>query len=320
MSDTIAPQTVRRQARDVITALGEAMIELRQGPGETFCTGPGGDTSNVLVAAARQGARTRYISRVGSDRFGQDLRALWDREQVDSRAVTIDPDAPTGIYFSYAARADGTRQYEYRRVGSAASRITRTEIDKVDWSVVAWLHLSSITQCISVSACEAAFHAVACARAAGVRISYDTNFRPSLCSAQRAIAYVRQMAGMSDLFLPSREDLAMLTGIEDIARQIAWCGAQGAHCVVLKDGARGAWVWQEGGSELELLRAPVVDAIDTSGAGDCFVGTLLAHLLAGQTLHHAVVNANRAAATSVTRPGAVDSYPHAMVAASGDPE
>jgi 2-dehydro-3-deoxygluconokinase len=69
MSDTTASQTVRGQARDVITALGEAMIELRQGPGETFCAGPGGDTSNGLVAAARQGARTRYISRVSSDNF-----------------------------------------------------------------------------------------------------------------------------------------------------------------------------------------------------------------------------------------------------------
>jgi 2-dehydro-3-deoxygluconokinase len=127
------------------------------------------------------------------------------------------------------------------------------------------------------------------------------------------------MAALSDLFLPSREDLAMLTGIDDVSGQIAWCKSQGARCVVLKDGAQGAWVWQVDDSKLQLVQAPVVDPVDTSGAGDCFVGTLLAHLLRGQNLHQSVRNANNAAATSVTRPGAVDSYPYADAMTSVEP-
>ena len=105
-----------------VVALGEAMVEFNQGtPGEPmYRQGFGGDTSNAVIAAARQGARTAYLSRVGDDHFGRMLLDLWQAEGVDISAVARDPQAPTGLYFVNHG-PDG-HAFSYLRAGSAASR------------------------------------------------------------------------------------------------------------------------------------------------------------------------------------------------------
>ena len=90
----------RASARFDIVALGEAMIEFneaRDGDSRTWLQGFGGDTSNMVVAAARLGARCAYVTRVGSDDFGRRLVALWNCEGVSTEGVAVDEDAPTGV-------------------------------------------------------------------------------------------------------------------------------------------------------------------------------------------------------------------------------
>ena len=82
-----------------VTALGEGMLEFNQTrAGEpNYLQGFGGDTSNAVIAAARAGARTAYLTRVGDDAFGRALLELWQKEGVDTQAVLSDTSAPTGI-------------------------------------------------------------------------------------------------------------------------------------------------------------------------------------------------------------------------------
>src|SRR5471032_1978332 len=84
-----------------IIALGEAMIEFNQSAKDqpNYLQGFGGDTSNFCIAAARQGAKTGFVSAVGEDHFGRLLIDLWEREQVATSFVRVDPRAPTGVYF-----------------------------------------------------------------------------------------------------------------------------------------------------------------------------------------------------------------------------
>src|SRR3546814_1757188 len=100
------------------------MMELTRIDGEggapAYRPGYGGDTSNCAIAAARQGARVAYVSAVGDDSFGRELRALWRREGVDDGAVRSDPAAPTGLYIITPSPAG--RDFAYYRAGSAASR------------------------------------------------------------------------------------------------------------------------------------------------------------------------------------------------------
>src|SRR5258708_20165863 len=84
-----------------ILALGEAMVEFNQSSKDeaNYLQGFGGDTSNFCIAASRQGARTGFVSAVGSDHFGRLLIDLWERENVDMSMVRVDAQAPTGVYF-----------------------------------------------------------------------------------------------------------------------------------------------------------------------------------------------------------------------------
>src|SRR5438094_6611110 len=106
-----------------IVALGEAMIEFNQtnADARAYVQGFGGDTSNALIAAVRQGAKGGYITKLGDDELGGMLLELWKKENVDTQGVAIDPAASTGIYFVTHGR-DG-HAFSYLRAGSAASRI-----------------------------------------------------------------------------------------------------------------------------------------------------------------------------------------------------
>ncbi|HEX7985314.1 MAG TPA: sugar kinase [Duganella sp.] len=293
-----------------IVALGEAMVEFNQAtPGETnYRQGFGGDTSNAVIAASRQGARTAYLSRVGDDRFGAMLLDLWRAEGVDVSAVARDPDAPTGLYF--VSHGPDGHAFSYLRAGSAASRMRPGNMDLSAVASTRWLHVSGISQAISASACDTVFAAIDAARAAGARVSFDPNLRLSLWPLERARAVIRATIGMTDLFMPSLDEAVALAGTDDVETMFAWCRAQGARSVVLKCGPVGAW-YAEGDAAPRLMAGYPVQAVDATGAGDCFDGSLLARLAAGDALADAVRYANVSAALSTLGHGAVAPIPGA---------
>jgi 2-dehydro-3-deoxygluconokinase len=290
-----------------ILAIGEPMIEFNQvEPGQPgFLQGFGGDTSNTVIAAARQGASAAYYTRVGADAFGERLLALWQGEKVDTALVQRDAQAATGVYF-VTHDAHG-HQFSYLRAGSAASRMTPADLPLDAIRSARWLHVSGISQAISATACDAVFEAIAVARAAGVKVSYDANLRLKLWPLARAAAIIRTTVGMSDLFLPSIEDAQQFTGLSDAQAILDWCWAAGARTVVLKLGKEGAIIATP--TEQTRVHGLVVQAIDATGAGDCFAGALLARLVAGDALPAAVQYANAAAALTTTGFGAVAPIP-----------
>lgn len=148
-----------------VLAFGEAMVEFNQSqPGSPqYLQGFGGDTSNFCIAAARQGARTGFVSAVGDDHFGRLLLELWRREQVDTATVRIDRSAPTGVYF--VSHGEHGHAFDYLRAGSAASRYTSGELPAEAIAAARVIHLSGISFAISASACDAAFAAIDHARA-----------------------------------------------------------------------------------------------------------------------------------------------------------
>ena len=296
-----------------IVALGEAMIEFNQQLGQApteppmYLQGFGGDTSNAAIAAARAGARVAYLSRLGTDRWGERLMDLWQHENVDTTRVLRDAQAPTGMYFvSHDAQG---HHFSYARAGSAASRMQPQDLTHWHDAIVSsqWLHLSGISLAISASACDTALAAMAHARSHGTRVALDSNLRLSLWPLARAQACIRQAVGLCDLFLPSLEDMTALTGLTQAADIIDWSHAQGATQVVLKLGADGAVA--SDGHHQQKVRGHLVTAVDATGAGDCFAGNLLARLSAGDDLWSATAYANAAAALSVQGYGAVAPLP-----------
>jgi 2-dehydro-3-deoxygluconokinase len=291
-----------------IVALGEAMVEFNQVRTEdphTWLQGFGGDTSNMAIAAARLGARSGYMTRVGNDAFGRRLLDLWTGEGVSTDGVAIDEDAPTGVYFvSHGAQG---HEFSYLRSGSAASRMTPASLPLHVLRGTRVLHVSGISQAISTSACDACFAAMEAARAAGARISYDTNLRLKLWPLARAKAVIFEALRMADWALPGLDDEKLLFDDEDPSHIVDACHALGPEVVVLKLGRDGCLV-SDGvrRARIDGVRVPTVDA---TGAGDCFDGAFAARMIAGDDALAAGRFANMAAALATTGYGAVAPLP-----------
>lgn len=291
-----------------IVALGEPLVEMNQTHhGQLqYLQGFGGDTSNAVIAAARQGARCAYLTRVGNDAFGTQFLDLWAAEGVDTSGVGRDDDAHTGLYFVQHG-PDG-HAFSYLRRGSAASLMTPALLDSGLIERSQFLHVSGISLAISTSACDTVFAAIERARAAGTQVSLDSNLRLRLWPVDRARAILRETMREADLFLPSMDDMQHLTGNDDPERTLDWIRDSGASgVVVLKLGKDGSII--DDGHTRTPIAALRVEAVDATGAGDCFAGSLLARRCQGDGWEDAVRYANAAAALSTLGYGAVDPLP-----------
>lgn len=290
-----------------ILGFGEPMVEFSQLPDrpDHYLHGFGGDTMNAVIAARRQGARVAYLTRLGDDEFGRQLRDLWHREGVDDRYVATDADAPTAVYF--VTHGPAGHVFSYRRAGSAASRIRPEDLTAACIRDARFLHTSGITQAISASACDAVFAGIDLARANGVKVAYDSNLRLKLWPLARARAVVSATVACADFFLPSLEDAEVLSGLTVPDAIVDWALRLGARQVALKLGPDGVIAADAGGR----VRIPghSIRFLDATGAGDCFAGSLLARLAAGDDFRSACAYANAAAALTCEGYGAVAPLP-----------
>lgn len=303
-----------------IVALGEPMLEFNASEEgalfevSRFLVGWGGDTSNFSVAASRAGSRVGYVTRLGEDEFGESFMRLWQREGIDTRYVERDPAAPTGIYF--ISRAEGKHHFTYYRKGSAASRMTPGFLPADCIRGARLLHVSGISQGISASACDTVFAAVGLAKAAGVLVSYDPNFRPRLWPLERARAIIHETVRQADLVFPSLEDARALSGLEDPEEIAGFYLSLGPKVVALKMGGEGALLATaedgERRSAMTARRFPPqkVESVDMSGAGDTFDAYFVNGYLAGWPPEKCAQFANAAAALTTTGLGCVTPIPH----------
>ena len=290
-----------------VVSLGEPLYEfsqIPQSPGR-FLQGFGGDTMNCAIAAARQGARVAYITRLGDDEFGRQFLRLWRDEGVDTSGVTIDPDAHTAVYFITHGAAGHV--FSYMRKGSAASRLNAAGLPVELIARARYFHTSGISQAISDSACDAVFAAIGIAKNAGAAFVYDSNLRLRLWPLARARAVITATLPQADYFLLSMEDAEALCGLKSPDAIVDWCHRAGAAVVALKLGADG--VIGSDSTKRERIEGHKVNCVDATGAGDCFAGALLARMSAGDDFWQGLRYANASAALTTTGYGAVAPMP-----------
>ena len=297
MSTHVIPETTRPMALFDLVGLGECMVEFNAtealSQAVRFSKAYGGDVLNALVAAARQGARTAFVSRVGDDPFGPGLRAAWQEEGIDTSHAPLVP-GENGVYF-ISLDERGERSFTYRRAGSAASRLGPGDIDPAFIASARCILLSGITQAISPGARAATLAAARIARAHGVLVAYDPNYRPRLWSGEdEARAACAELLPFVDILLPSLPaDAAILPGAPQ---------SLAAHAVV-KHGEAGCEVWLRG--ERTAVPAVAATVVDTTGAGDAWNGAYLAAVLRGVPPAEAAAIANRVAAAKLAHRGAI---------------
>jgi 2-dehydro-3-deoxygluconokinase len=288
----------------MIVSIGEPLIEFNQiGPSErSYLRGFGGDTSNMIIAAARSGASAAYVTRIGDDAFGRMFLELWQAEGIDTRGVAVDAQAPTGAYF-VTHRAAG-HLFSYLRAGSAASRMRPADLPRALIENASFVHASGISMAISPSAADTVLAAF---ESTSGKISFDANLRLKLWPLARARALISAAAALADYFFPSIEDARAFSSLEDEEANLDWAHRLGAKNVFLKLGAGG--VIASDGARRERIPGIMVATVDATGAGDCFCGAALARLAAGDSIWEAARYANAAAALATIGFGAVDPLP-----------
>src|SRR5258708_1357248 len=165
--------------------------------------------ANVAIAAARQGASPGYLTSLGQDWMGDAFLDLWQSEGVDASRVSRHPSAPTGV--SFVTHSDAGHKFDYLRKNSAASLMTPDALPKDYIAGARFFHLSAIGQAISESARQTCDTALSAARAAGVKVSYDTNLRLRLWDLEPAPRTIDATIARCAAALPSLDDSNQLT-------------------------------------------------------------------------------------------------------------
>jgi 2-dehydro-3-deoxygluconokinase len=293
-----------------LLCMGEPMLEFNQLPPQPdgarhYLEGHGGDTSNAAVAAARHGAKVGMITGLGCDMPGDSFMALWEREGIDTSTVRRTDRYLTGVYFVTHDQAG--HQFLHYRANSAAAMFGPDDVPVEAITQARVLYLSGISQGISTTACDATLAAIEAARRNGVKVAYDTNYRPRLWPPARAAAVMRATMESVDYALPGIEDVKTLIGLTDPDAILDHYLKLGPGVVVLKMGEAGAYLATPG-ARIRIPAFPV-RIVDATGAGDTFCGGFLARILMGESPEPAARYAAVAAALKCTGYGAVAPIP-----------
>jgi ribokinase len=269
---------------------GETLI------GESFATVSGGKGANQAVAAARLGAQVSMVGCVGSDAYGEELRGALLAEQIDCQAVsTVDDSSGVALIV-----VDDNSQNAIVIVAGANGALTPAVIDRFD----AVLRAADVIICQLEVPDATVGHALKRGRELGKTVILN----PAPASRPLPADWYASI----DYLIPNESEASALSGLpvdslasaETAASRLI---AMGAGKVIITLGAQGSLF--ANGKGFEHFPAPKVKAVDTTAAGDTFVGGFAAALAAGKREVDAIRFGQVAAALSVTRAGAQPSIP-----------
>jgi ribokinase len=264
--------------------------------GQSFQFGCGGKGANQAVMAARQGARVTMIGKVGRDVFGELLLRNFRDEAIDTTRVGIADELASGVA---SIVVDDQARNCIIMVPGANGGLTAREVR----AAAAAIEMVDVLIGQLEVPLDATLEAFRIARAAGVK---------TILNPAPAGPLSDEILQLTDLCVPNEIEVESLTGQAaqtwEQAEAAARCLLErGPEIVLVTLGERGCLIMER--RTVERIPARAVTAVDTSGAGDAFIGALAVHLAEGRSLREAVLRANAGAALSVTRPGTQSSFP-----------
>ncbi len=287
----------------LLDPIGEGKPEL----GRHFALRIAGAESNFGIALTRLGVRVTWISRLGADPLGDVVHATLGDEGLDLRYVERDPDAPTGLFLKW--RAGGRTRVLYYRKGSAASRLQPDDVPDEALDGVALVHLTGITMALSASARELVAGLARRARARGITVLFDPNWRSALWRGPgEAAAAHREVLPDVDWYLCGLEEGNILFETESAEELVAAARDAGAGDVVVRVGARGALVRSDS-RLLEVRPSRLASVLDEVGAGDGFAAGFAYGLLRGSAPADCAQAGNAIAAAALAGTGDWETFP-----------
>lgn len=272
-----------------------------------FITRPGGAEATVAVGVKRLGFDAGWISVLGKDELGIQLRNLLRGEGVDVTHVKMQEGMNTAVFLRERLPG-GNARHTYYRHDSAFTSISPDIIDEDYMGSAKYLHLTGITPALSDSAEATMWRAIEVARAKGVTVVYDPNIRLNLWSREKARDVTERFLKAADIVLPGLEDIQMLYGQISGGEALDLLRSMGCDRFVLKAGVKEVLV--NDGDRLESVSIDLVDSpVDLMGAGDAFAAGLLGGLLRGRNLTDAARLGNLVARCAIQMPGNIESLP-----------
>jgi 2-dehydro-3-deoxygluconokinase len=292
-----------------VVCFGELLLRLTAPGRERLLQSPrfdvnvGGAEANVAVSLARFGHATAMIGTVADNPLGEAAVGELRRHGVDTGGVRFAP-GRMGLYFLAVGAVHRPSEVLYDRADSAFARARAADYD---WNALlagaSWLHLSGVSPALGAAAAEATIAAARAARAAGVRVSFDGNFRSKLWQSWNgdAAAILRQVINEADLLFADHRDIAVVLGIDSTAVQARDAVVEAAahafsafpnlqrlastlrvqHSV--DHHSLSALLVERNGSLWQAPSYDIAAIVDRIGAGDAFAAGVLHGLLTGMT-------------------------------------
>jgi ribokinase len=274
-------------------------------PGETVLGGEfqmfgGGKGANQAVAAARAGGAVTFVGACGTDSFGAAARERLVKEQINVDYFQCVEGAPSGVALILV---DGVTRDNLIAVAKSAN-------ERVDSAMVSAARSAFSAADVAISQLEIRDDAIE----AVARLCHELGKRFILNPApSRQLS--KQVFQRLHIIVVNEHEARDLSGEQEIQKCISWLHHQGCKNVVVTLGAEGVMFSE--GQGVQLVSAPKVKVLDTTGAGDCFVGWLGVSVGEGLPLSEAVTRACQAASLAVTRPGAQEGMPFREEVVSG---
>ena len=267
-------------------------------PGETvlgsdFQMFGGGKGANQAVAAARAGANVAFVGAHGADSYGTAAHERLAKEGIETKYFQCLPDATSGVALIFI---DSQSRENMIAVARSANEL-------VDSVIVSSARDAIETADVVISQLEirdGAIEAVA-------RLCHELR-KPFVLNPAPARVLPKTIYESLHTIVVNEHEAATLSGETDIGQAISWFHRQGCGQVVVTLGAEGTTI--SDGEKIEHFPARKVKAVDTTGAGDCFVGWLGAGIAEGMALRNAAQRASLAASIKVTRAGAQPGMPY----------
>lgn len=294
-----------------IWVLGDAVVDLIPDGDMHYLKCAGGAPANVAVGVARLGVPSAFIGRVGKDPLGEFMQQTLHNEAVNTDYMYLDPDHRTSTVV--VGLDKGERSFTFMVNPSADQFLSVSDLP--EFKTGEWLHCCSIAL-INEPTRTATLTAMKNIRTAGGKVSFDPNLRENLWKSQaEMIEVVNQAVALADVLKFSEEELTLLTGTNTLEKAFEKVTAlYPEKLIIVTMGKDGALFNLNGHSEIVAGKA--LQPVDTTGAGDAFVGGLLAGLSLNDNwqtldvLKQIIRQANACGALATTAKGAMSALPN----------
>lgn len=291
----------------MILSIGEILADMvgeKDKEGINFKAFLGGAPFNVAVNALRMGAKVGFVGRIGNDVIGRFCAQEAEKYNLDYLDLQKDEKRNTTIAF--VTLKDGERDFAFNRHDTADYNIEYNKIDFGKYKDLNIIHLGSL-MLSEDSGRVLAGKVVQKAKALKVKLSFDINFRTDIFGDyERAKESYRPYIESADILKFSDDEIRLYTGIDNIEKAIKSIAKEN-QLITITLGSRGSMYYYNG--KIGIVSTEKVKPIDTTGAGDAFFGTFLAHIEKREHTENniikAIESANRAGAKATQFMGAI---------------